>query len=146
MDVSLQSQFPFEIDLEVRGYEIDVWNHVNNAVYLQWLEHARWEMSRKLGFGMLRDGVLPVVRHYELDYRAPCFLGDKVRVSLWPEKLGTTSFNLRGRVTIVECAEPMRKAQIALDSTLVLVCTEHGKKTAVPETWRQIFSSKTPAE
>lgn len=29
--------FPFKVKLEVRGYEIDSFQHVNNAVYLNWL-------------------------------------------------------------------------------------------------------------
>lgn len=33
-------------DFTVRGYELDSFNHVNNAVYLQWIEQARWEILK----------------------------------------------------------------------------------------------------
>jgi len=36
--------------LSVRGYELDSYGHVNNAVYLQYYEHARWEMMKNLDF------------------------------------------------------------------------------------------------
>ena len=36
--------------LTARGYELDSYGHVNNAVYLQYYEHARWEMMKNLGF------------------------------------------------------------------------------------------------
>lgn len=32
---------------EVRGYELDSFDHVNNAVYLNYLESARWDFFRK---------------------------------------------------------------------------------------------------
>jgi len=33
----------------VRGYELDSFGHVNNAVYINYLEQARWEIVNKLG-------------------------------------------------------------------------------------------------
>jgi acyl-CoA thioester hydrolase len=33
-------------ELEVRGYELDSYNHVNNAIYLNYLEQARWEILK----------------------------------------------------------------------------------------------------
>jgi acyl-CoA thioester hydrolase len=35
--------------LTVRGYELDSYGHVNNAVYIQYLEQARWEFLRDTG-------------------------------------------------------------------------------------------------
>ncbi len=34
--------------IKVRGYELDSYGHVNNAVYVQYLEQARWEFIRDL--------------------------------------------------------------------------------------------------
>ncbi len=38
-----------ECRFSVRGYEIDSFGHVNNAVYMNYFEHARWEALRSLG-------------------------------------------------------------------------------------------------
>ncbi len=38
----------FKYNFEVRGYELDSFGHVNNAVYLNYLEQARWEIMNKL--------------------------------------------------------------------------------------------------
>jgi YbgC/YbaW family acyl-CoA thioester hydrolase len=38
----------FEFKFSVRGYELDSYGHVNNAVYLNYFEQARWEMFRHL--------------------------------------------------------------------------------------------------
>lgn len=37
----------FEYHLSVRGYELDSFGHVNNAVYLSYIEQAQWEILRK---------------------------------------------------------------------------------------------------
>ena len=34
----------FEYHLSARGYEMDSYGHVNNAVYLNYMEQARWEI------------------------------------------------------------------------------------------------------
>lgn len=39
----------FEYRFTVRGYELDSYGHVNNAVYLNYFEQARWEILRELG-------------------------------------------------------------------------------------------------
>jgi len=40
-------------EFTVRGYELDSYGHLNNAVFLQYLEQARWEYTRDTG--MLGD-------------------------------------------------------------------------------------------
>ncbi|MFC2171208.1 acyl-CoA thioesterase [Acidobacteriota bacterium] len=37
----------FEYSLQVRGYELDSFNHLNNAVYINYLEQARWEVFKE---------------------------------------------------------------------------------------------------
>ena len=40
----------FKTDITVRGYELDSFRHLNNAVYLNYLELARWEILKKSGY------------------------------------------------------------------------------------------------
>ena len=39
-----------QTSLTVRGYELDSYGHVNNAVYIQYLEQARWLFMRDRGY------------------------------------------------------------------------------------------------
>lgn len=39
----------YKCHLAVRGYELDSFNHVNNAVYFNYFEQARWEIIRDAG-------------------------------------------------------------------------------------------------
>ena len=74
---------PQVIEPEVRNYECDIEGIVNNAVYLNYLEHARYEYIRSLGTDFLslhNYGTDPVVARIEIDYRKPLVAGDRVRV------------------------------------------------------------------
>ncbi len=39
----------YEYKITVRGYELDSYNHLNNAVYLNYTEQARWEILKTIG-------------------------------------------------------------------------------------------------
>ena len=64
---------PFRVRVAVRGYELDTQGHLNQAVYLQYAEHARWEVLRAAGVPQQRlidDGVGPVALELTLRFRA----------------------------------------------------------------------------
>ena len=53
----------FTVRITVRGYELDTQGHLNQAVYLQYAEHARWELLRAAGItqdALIDSGVGPV--------------------------------------------------------------------------------------
>lgn len=84
---------PHSCSLEVRGYEEDAYGHVNNAVYLNYLEYARGEYLRDIGFDygacMAAGYGLWVVR-IEIDYRAPAVRGDRLEIDTLPVELKST--------------------------------------------------------
>ena len=56
---------PHTTYVEVRTYELDSYNHVNNAVYLNYLEHARMDFLKAIGFdykGLFAEGYM-LYRH-----------------------------------------------------------------------------------
>ena len=68
-----------DLELKVRDYECDMDHVVNNAVYLNYLEHARHEFLLQIGinFGELsRRGISLVVTRIEADFRASLTSGD----------------------------------------------------------------------
>lgn len=134
--------FPIVVGFPVRGYEIDSLGHVNNAVYLQWMEHARWEMSKVPAFALFA-GVIPVVRHLEIDYRMPVFYGEDVEVMMWPRRCQNTSFVLGGAIRITKSEDASRVGKIAVVIGNALACTDmKGGKLPVPDAFRAFF----PAE
>ncbi len=64
--------YKFELEFSVRDYECDLQGIVNNAVYLNYLEHTRHQylLSRKIDFAKLhKEGVDLVVSRIEIDYK-----------------------------------------------------------------------------
>ncbi|MFG2824087.1 acyl-CoA thioesterase [Kitasatospora sp. NPDC048365] len=92
----------FSVRITVRGYETDTQGHLNQAVYLQYAEHARWEHLQAAGIrqaDLLSKGVGPVVLETTIKYRRELRAGDEVDVScafIWAE--GKT-FSLEQRIT-----------------------------------------------
>ncbi|NKY32106.1 acyl-CoA thioesterase [Nocardia speluncae] len=74
----------FSVPVTVRGYELDVQGHVNQAVYLQYAEHARWECL--VAAGLQADKLAaarlgPVVLETTIKYRRELRGGDEIRVT-----------------------------------------------------------------
>ena len=88
---------------QIRWIDIDVYKHVNNTVFLRYLEQARLEM---LGFvGGVYDGPSPstdaeptdgfVIAELEATYRRPLFFRpEPVYVHSWATHIGNTSYHL----------------------------------------------------
>ena len=86
-----EDKYIFTLELAVRDYELDSEGIVNNAVYLHYLEHTRHAFVKREGipFGSLTsDGLVPVVRRMEIDYRTPLRTGDVMLSRLWIERQG----------------------------------------------------------
>ena len=77
--------YGFELEFGVRDYECDLQGVVNNAVYLNYLEHTRHEYLKSLGLdfaGLHQQGCDLVLTRCELDYRSPLRSGDRFVVRL----------------------------------------------------------------
>ncbi len=80
--------------IEVRSYELDSYNHVNNAVYLNYLEYARMEFLREVGFdylGLIKEGYMLYVTHIDIQYKFSARLYDKLAIEVSHIKLGKLS-------------------------------------------------------
>lgn len=81
----------FELPLTVHPADIDDLGHVNNVVYLRWVQdvaRAHWESMATAG-DVARLGW--VVTRHELDYRIPAYLGDSLTARTWIGQSGPLS-------------------------------------------------------
>lgn len=77
----------FQLAMAVRDYECDMQGVVNNAVYQNYLEHARHEFlkSRGLDFASLTEqGIIVVVVRADLQFKKSLRSGDEFLVTVVP--------------------------------------------------------------
>lgn len=83
-------QYEFKVNMKVRSYECDPQGIVNNAVYSQYLEHARCEWLKTLGLNyanMSKEEEFLVVARIEINFKYPLVYDDDFWVggNVWRE-------------------------------------------------------------
>jgi acyl-CoA thioester hydrolase len=80
------------LPVRVWFHECDPLGHVNNAVYLHYLEQAAIDHAALAGWpqGRLEAeiGAVFMARRHEIDYLRPAVEGDRLVVVTWPEEMG----------------------------------------------------------
>lgn len=118
------------IDLTVYPYDCDAFGHLNQAALLTLLERARWDaLARGPGMDLFdRNGVWPAVRKTTIEYKAPVFARDVVRVETTVLSRGTTS------MTLHHVVRRMADGTVAAEADIVFVCIDRlGRPTPLPE-------------
>jgi len=83
-----------ECSLTVRTYECDSYDHVNNANYLNYLEFARYEYLKTIGFdypSIIKEGYGIYIARLEIDYKKPAVTDEHLTIKSWPIKKGAVS-------------------------------------------------------
>ncbi|QIX94863.1 YbgC/FadM family acyl-CoA thioesterase [Cedecea sp. FDAARGOS_727] len=114
--------------IKVRGYHMDVYQHVNNARYLEFLEEARWEwLEKTTGFQwMTARNIAFIVVNINISYRRPAVLGDLLRIDSKLHQLNGKSGVLSQVVTL----EP--EGEAVADALLTFVCIDLKTQKALP--------------
>lgn len=88
---------PFSVRITVRGYETDVQGHVNQSVYINYAEHARWSLLQAAGIsqtGLIGKGVGPVALETTIRYERELLAGDEIDVTCAFEWSGGKTFRI----------------------------------------------------
>jgi len=86
------SSVPFEMTVSVLPGDIDEQNHVNNTVYLQWVQEIATAHWRAVASPQAQETIGWVVVRHEIDYKAPAILGDEIRLRTWVGKATRLTF------------------------------------------------------
>lgn len=80
-------------EIKVRGYHLDVFGHVNNARYLEFLEEARWAIfDDKLDLeNLAHDGFIFTVVNININYRSSALIHDTVVIETHLASMGQRS-------------------------------------------------------
>ena len=115
---------PFILEFKVRDYELDLQGIVNNAVYQNYLEHARHEYLKTfdLDFNQLHiDGYDAVVIKSEIDYKKALKSGDTFTVHTHAEKEG------RLKIIFHQSLFVGTEQVLALKAKITTACVSNGR-------------------
>ncbi|CNK11715.1 4-hydroxybenzoyl-CoA thioesterase [Yersinia frederiksenii] len=114
--------------IKVRGFHIDVFQHVNNARYLEFLEEARWEWldGEPAAQWMAENQIAFIVVNININYRRPSVLGDLLRIDSQLLKLNGKSGVMKQTITLEPESIPMA------DAELTFVCIDLRSQKALP--------------
>src|ERR671923_1718953 len=73
----------FEMTVSVLPEDIDEQNHVNNTVYLRWVQDVATAHWKSLASAEAQDAIRWVVLRHEIDYRSAANLGDEILLRTW---------------------------------------------------------------
>ena len=77
------SAFIFLLDIEVEPQDLDELNHVNNVVYLRWVQEAAAAHWNSAADPEVRKKFSWVVLRHEIDYKKPAKLHDHIQARTW---------------------------------------------------------------
>jgi len=141
---------PFYIEVEVNSAHIDRLDHVNNAVYLKFMEQAAWAHTEALGltWDSYRElDAACVVHRHELDYLMPAHLGDRLQVATWiTENDGRLAMWRAFQIRRVEDGHTLFRAR----THYVCIGLSNGRPKRMPqrfvEAYRPAAGAKTSSE
>ena len=114
-------------EIVVRGYHVDMYGHVNNARYLEFLEEGRWasfesridlEKWAAMGLGFM-------VVNINVNYRKAAVPGERLQVSTVLEKIGSRSATLKQEIRLAQTGD------IVVDALVTFVIADKRGKLVI---------------
>ncbi|MBM96878.1 MAG: thioesterase [Oceanospirillaceae bacterium] len=92
------------VDIKVRGYHLDVYRHVNNARYLEFLEEGRWDYFDQKDFlrHFADTNLAFVVVNINISYLRPAFEGETLRIRTKMSRVGTKSAQMTQEIRVLD--------------------------------------------
>ena len=125
----------FEYIIKVATEHIDELHHVNNVVYVQFMQEVADKHWKHFVPKELNDGVIWVVRRHEIDYLNQALLGDELLVRTWTGEHSTVTWDRHYEIIRVSD----QKKIITAKSVWVLLDKHTGRPKRIDETVLNIF-------
>ncbi|MER3319054.1 MAG: acyl-CoA thioesterase [Allomuricauda sp.] len=125
------------IELPVQWGDMDAAQHVNNTVYLRWIESARIQMFRKMQEGKLEFGkIIPILAWQDCKYIFPVTFPDQVIITMDVIELMEDRILCEGKIH-----SKKHERIVAISKTLLVAFDmEESKKRQLPQKWTKAFT------
>jgi len=126
-------------EIDVRFRDLDPLRHVNNSVYVTYLETARAAFYDEI-VGTRLEEMGTVLAHLEIDFQQPILAEHDVTVALTVKDLGHSSIPMAYEIRI---DDGKNDQALAASAKTVQVCvdSETGEVQSIPSLWRECITS-----
>ena len=123
--------------LAVRGYHLDVYGHVNNARYLEFLEEARWRFFEEQTIidDITGEELAMVVVNININYRRAALIHEELEVSTEITRVGNKSFVIHQEIALADTGELIADT----DGTFVLFDNRTGKTVVIEGEYKALL-------
>ena len=115
----------------VRFRDLDPMGHVNNAVFLTYIESARVAFLQHLGAATTLEDMSIIVARIEIDFRAPVGFGEEVEIAVRASRFGGKSFDLDYELRVGD--------RVVAEARTVCVAYDYsrGEQIEIPDDWTE---------
>lgn len=130
-----QDSFTYYHPITIRYADLDPQGHVNNAVYMTYLESARLGYYEAAGIWDPGSGEPTglVVARAEIEYLEPIYMGQSIQVGVRLESLGTSSLTFIFQIEATPGGRPMARGK----TVMVAFDSRKNKKHPIPPEKRE---------
>lgn len=134
-------EFRFKVRQDVVLHDLDAFGHVNNAVYLTYIENARVAYFREVIGVRTIEEIRNIMASVTIDFRAEIDYGDELEIGVRTERIGNKSFVLRYLLVLGD-------GTVAAEATSTQVMFDYERRASipVPEDWRRAISAHDGVE
>jgi acyl-CoA thioester hydrolase len=120
------------VPITVRWRDLDAYNHVNNSVFLTYLEEARLVWLEGLFGDWKTETLSPVLAASQVNFREQIEWPGELVVEVHCERLGNSSLTLAHRITSADGTRLFSEASVVL----VWINPQTGRPVALPDAVR----------
>jgi thioesterase-3 len=102
------------LEIKIRGYHVDHFNHVNNARYLEFLEEGRWDYSEKNGLidAFHERGITHVTVNININYRRRAVVGEILKIETRVVGKSNKSFTMGQKIFLQRSEKLIADAEV----------------------------------
>lgn len=125
----------YQVPIQIRFRDTDMLGHVNNAVYLSYIEIVRLEFFKNILAPIDWSKQAFILARAEVDFRIPALINDDLAAELWVSRIGSKSFDFSYQIVK---ATPDGKVEVAAAVTVMVAFDyETQKSIELIPLWRE---------
>lgn len=129
----------YQHSILVKFSDLDAMNHVNNVVYVQWVQDAATAHWISGASEAIKDKFNWVVIRHEVDYRSPAVLNDELIAKTWVEDYDGAKSNRRVQIIRKKDNRVLAEAK----TTWCLLAAANNRPVRVGQEIKEVFRASS---